>query len=304
MTEPEIGIVIATRGRSFDVRAENGDHLNCEVRQKVKSAAKAVTPVAVGDDVRFTRIDDENGAIEEVLPRRTMFFRPQVTAKGVGEMRQVIAANLDQLAIVTSLESPPIKTGLIDRFLIAARIGHLTPILIINKVDLTPPENYELILEAYRSLDIEIHQTSAETGDGIDDLKQALVDHRTLFAGHSGVGKSSILNLLLPGLNIRTNEVSEWTNKGRHTTTTIGIYELPSGGYVVDSPGLKVMGLWDVKKEELPHFYPEFLPLAANCRFSSCSHTHEPDCAVKAAVEDGRVSRIRYDNYTSILDSL
>ena len=304
MTEPEIGIVVATRGRSFDVRIENGDYLNCEVRQKVKSAVKAVTPVAVGDDVRVTRIDDENGAIEEVLPRRTMFFRPQVTAKGVGDSRQVIAANLDKLAIVTSLESPPIKVGLIDRFLIAAQIGQLEPILIINKVDLQPPQNFELILEAYRQLDIEIHLTSAESGAGIDELKRALVDHRTLFAGHSGVGKSSILNLLLPGLNIRTNEVSEWTKKGRHTTTTIEIYELPSGGFVVDSPGLKVMGLWDVQKEELPHYYPEFLELAADCRFSSCSHTHEPDCAVKAAVEAGNLSRIRYDNYKSILDSL
>lgn len=304
MTESEIGIVVATRGRSFDVRTQSGDHLNCEVRQKVKSAVKAVTPVAVGDDVRVTRIDEENGAIEEVLPRRTMFFRPQVTAKGVGETRQVIAANLDKLAIVTSLESPPIKTGLIDRFLIAAQIGQLEPILIINKVDLQPPHDFGLILQAYRQLEIEIHQTSAETGEGVDDLKRALVDHRTLFAGHSGVGKSSILNLLLPGLNIRTNEVSAWTRKGRHTTTTIEIYELPSGGFVVDSPGLKVMGLWDVQKEELPHYYPEFLELAADCRFSTCSHTHEPDCAVKAAVEAGNLSRIRYDNYTSILDSL
>ncbi len=304
MAELEAGIVVATRGRSFNVRTEHGDHVNCEVRRKVKMAAKAVTPVAVGDDVRITRIDDTSGAIDQVMPRRTMFFRPQVTAKGTGESRQVIAANLDRLAIVVSIQSPPLKTGLIDRFIIAARIGHLEPMLIINKNDLDPPQGLDTIMDTYRSLDIEAFVTSAESGEGIDQLKGGLSDHRTLFAGHSGVGKSSILNLLLPGVNIRTTEVSEVTTKGRHTTTTIELYELPSGGFVVDSPGLKVMGLWDIKKEELAGYYPEFLAFADRCRFSSCSHTHEPDCAVKKAVDEGSLSAIRYGNYLSILESL
>jgi len=301
MTKYEPGIVVATKGRFFMVRAENGHRLLCEVRKKIKFGTESTTPVAVGDDVLFSRSEEERGAIEKVLDRRTSFGRPMV---GVKEQKQVLAANLDRLAVVVSVKSPPLKTGLIDRFLVAAQVGDMEPFIIINKIDLGQSENLDEIITAYRAIDCLVFLVSALTGQGIDKLKKHLDAHRTLFVGHSGVGKSTLLNVLIPGLNLKTKEVSSYSNRGKHATATIELFELPSGGFVADTPGLKVMGLWEVKKAELPYYFPEFRKYEQFCRFQPCTHTHEPGCAVKTAVEKGEIHRFRYENYLSIAESL
>jgi ribosome biogenesis GTPase len=294
------GVVVRGHGKQFIVRAD-GEDIACEIRGKVKHSITLTTPVAVGDDVVISLSDDGSGMIEEVGPRRTMFMRP---AKESDKKRQVIAANIDQLAAVVSVKSPELKPGLIDRIVIAAEIGNLRPLVIINKIDLSQTALMKETISAYDSIDIPVFAVSAKTGEGIDKLEPALSDHKTIFAGHSGVGKSTLLNWMIPGLNLRIGDVSEATDKGVHTTSHVELFELPKGGYVLDSPGLKIMGLWEVAREDLPWYYPEMREYVDKCRFTGCSHTHEPDCAVKEAVTAGEISRLRYDNYCSIYESL
>jgi ribosome biogenesis GTPase len=294
------GIVVATRGRLFEVSAD-GNRYRCEVRQKVKTEIDSVTPVAVGDDVQFSVSHDNIGTIEQVEERRSAFFRPTVAKESV---KQVIAANLDKLAIVGSIKSPKLKTGIIDRFLISAQIGNLQPLIIINKMDLKHPHDLDEIYNAYKKMNFEIFLTSTVSLEGMDELSTALKDHRTLFVGHSGVGKSTIINKLIPKLDLKTGEVSESTSRGVHTTAYIELFELPQGGFVADSPGLKVMGLWDVTKDELTQYYPEFEKLSSNCKFRDCSHTSEPQCAIKEALQKGEIVQFRYDNYLAIAASL
>jgi ribosome biogenesis GTPase len=294
------GIVIRGHGKLFIVRCK-GQEIPCELRGKLKFKTEGQTLVAVGDDVTISVNDDGTGMIEDVAERRSMFFRPDKTGD---QKRQVIASNIDQLASISSVKNPDLKIGLIDRFLIAAELGGLIPIVIINKIDLGWTEVLDEIKAGYSSINVPIYFTSAETGEGLDELTESLVDHRTIFAGHSGVGKSSLMNKLIPDLDLKVSEVSAATSKGVHTTSWVEMFELPRGGYLVDSPGLKILKLWEVEKDVLPAYYPEFDDFRDDCKYLPCSHTHEPDCAVKEAASKGIIPRFRYNNYVSIYNSL
>ncbi len=301
MTEGPIeGIVTRGHGNRFVVYA-GGRCYSCQMRKKIKFKTEHTTPVAVGDDVLVTVIDDHEAVIEEVCERRSVLSRPAV---GQETTEHVLAANIDVLIAVTSAKEPAFKPGLIDRFLIAAESGHLMPAVVINKIDLGLEDEAIKTAQVYRELGYDVFLTSAVDGSGLDEFGDFLNDHRSIMAGHSGVGKSTILNRLLPGTELPTREISHSTGRGRHTTSHIELFRLPGGGFIIDSPGIKVLGLWQVDRDDLSSYYPEIAALEDDCRFPHCSHIHEPDCAVRAAVDDGAVAAVRYRNYVQIYESL
>lgn len=298
------GVITRGHGNSFIVFTE-GRYISCQLRGKVKFATRKTSPVVVGDDVIVSLIGEKEGVIERVEPRRTVLSRPAI---GRDDLEHVLAANIDSLVIVVSIKEPPLKTGLIDRFLIAARIGGLLPAIVLNKMDLRLDETQTQIINHYRKLEYRLFLTSATEsaaeGNEIETFRRYLGEHRSLLAGHSGVGKTALLNALMPELELPTAEISAATNRGRHTTSRMELFHLASGGFVIDSPGMKVLGLWEVNKESLWEYYPEMHQYQDQCRFTGCTHTHEPGCRVREAAENGEIPSFRYRNYNQIYNSL
>jgi ribosome biogenesis GTPase len=250
--------------------------------------------VAAGDEVLFRPEPGNTGVIERIEPRRTVLCREN---KG---QKQVLVANVDQLIIVASVAEPELKPNLIDRFLVTAERYGLRPLICINKLDLCQPADLEPFLGVYAQLGYAVLAVSARTGRGIDRLRRAIIGRASVVAGQSGVGKSSLLNAIEPGLNLRVQPISEDTHKGRHTTTTAEWIPLQCGGFVVDTPGIRQFQLWDIAPEELAGFFPEFRPYVDRCRYPDCTHRHEDYCAVKDAVADGRIDLRRYESYCHI----
>ncbi len=294
------GVIIRAYGNRFVARTERGD-LSCVIRENVKRAAQADTPVVVGDDATITPLSDKDGVIESIGPRRTAFFRQD---KGRADRKQTLAANIDQLIIISACSEPPLKPRLIDRFTVAANIGGIKSIVLLNKSDLGVPDLARQLRAGYEQIGIAAVITSAVNGEGLERLRSILTGKKSLFVGHSGVGKSTLLNALLPGLNLKTAELSEYSNRGRHTTTWVELHQFPSGGYVLDSPGLKVLSLWEVDRKSLPERFEEFAKYSPNCRFNDCAHIAEPDCAVRKAVEKGEIPLFRHQSYQHIRESL
>ncbi len=275
----------------------------CMLRGSLSAQESGYTNVvAVGDLVMVSESGDADGVVEQVLPRRTILARPDVFDS---HLQQIIAANVDQLLIVASWRDPQIWLELIDRYLITADLNNLSPVICVNKIDLAKGEQvYTALLQPYRNLGRRLIFTSARTGQGIDELRQALQSQTTVLAGLSGVGKSSLLTAVQPGLNLRVGEVSEYHRQGQHTTTQTIMRPLDAGGFVVDTPGIREFGLSRLRKGELVQFYPDLATLASGCRYSNCSHIHEQNCAVKEAVSQGRLSAWRYHNYERLFTSL
>lgn len=289
------GRVLCPRGTGFIVQAQDGQRYECTVRRLVKTMLRDErTAVVAGDSVLFEPSANDQGVIERVEPRRGTLSRQ------VRRLQQVLVANVDQVLIVASAADPPLKPSLIDRYLISAALGGIQPIICINKADLVDPVELQPIVGLYSQLGYETVLASARQGLGLAWLRRLFRSRETALTGQSGVGKSSLINALEPGLNLRTLEVSGETRKGKHTTTSAQLLELSFGGWVVDTPGIRQLELWDVTPDEVEGFFVEFHPFVRNCRFPDCSHTHERGCGVKRAVHLGMISMIRYESYYHI----
>lgn len=295
------GRVIKSFGKRFIVSTSDGT-FDCDLRGRFRlTMGDSVTPVAVGDHVSILVEQPPYGVIESVHPRRNKISRPDIINP---EREQVIVANCDQLIVVGSVAKPRLKLGAIDRFLLVAEKNGMDGVVVINKTDLGHADALNRAIDIYRTAGYPVVATSAVTRDGISALRDIVQLKTSMFCGHSGVGKSSLLNTVQPGLTVETGEVSEATGKGTHTTTTVELHPLSFGGYVVDTPGIRVIGLWGLTAEDLPELYPEFRSRLADCRFRNCMHIGEPDCAITAAVESGEVARERYDGYLRIRETL
>ncbi len=291
------GLVVRTQSGFYTVRTEEGLWI-CRLRGRLKKGPFKGDVVALGDWVEVRPLGHQRGVIEAVAPRQRALVRKAATPRG--EYQQVIIANPDQAVFVFACAQPAPRFGMLDRFLVIAEKQGIPALIVANKVDLTGMEAAQALFGHYVPLGYGVLYTSALSGAGLDDLRQHLAGKVSVFAGPSGVGKSTLLNRLLPGLNLEAREVSRATSKGRHTTVVREMYLLPESGYVADTPGLKALALWDIEAEELDGYFPEMRPLVAQCPFSDCTHIHEPGCAVRKAVEQGQIHPLRYRSYVNI----
>lgn len=295
------GKVLAMRGLIAEV--DDGDQVwPCTVRRILRTRQiDERHPVAVGDRVRFVPNAAEpgvqrSGMIYDVYERTSQLVRRYANRV------HIIAANVDRVLIVSSVRQPPLKPHLIDRYVVAAHAGQIEPIICINKLDLANGKDIDSVAKMYEVIGYAVVLTSAETGAGLKELRRHMADHDTVIVGQSGVGKSSLLNALEPGLKLATGEVSEATTKGRHTTTTACLLKLQSGGYVIDTPGIRSYDLAVIPKNEYELHFVEFVDYVPQCKFPDCTHTHEDACAVKAAVDSGHIDPRRYQSYVRMFN--
>ncbi len=298
------GLVIQNTGSWYMVLTDDGNEVPCKVKGNFRlKGIRTTNPVAVGDRVEIIVNTDNTGLIKVVEPRSNYIIR---RASNLSKESHIIAANLDQAMLIVTLAHPATSTTFIDRFLATAEAYQVSATVVINKVDLlTEAEDIDLlnaVTHLYQSIGYKVLHLSAKTGDGIDALRECLKDKVTLLSGNSGVGKTTIINDLMPGLDLRTAAISDIHDTGMHTTTFSAMFPLPEGGWIIDTPGVKGFGTIDFKREEVAHFFPEIFEMGRECRFGNCTHTHEPGCAVLSALDDHRIAQSRYSSYLSILD--
>ena len=297
------GTVVKVFGMYSTVLFE-GMRINCVLRGRMrreKGASAFSDPVAVGDIARIELGDDGSGVISEILPRRNSFSRRE---KGRARKEDVIASNLDRIVIIQSFDSPRPNLRFVDRLSVRAGRERIPVLLCVNKRDLARKEDVAAVMEYYDNAPIDIAFVSARTGRGMEEFKNFIAGGTSLFVGYSGVGKTSILNRLYPGLDLRVAEISESTGKGRHTTTNVEMIHSADGTRIVDTPGLREFGLAGIEPERAGDYFHEFGELGRECAFRPCSHDHEPDCRVKSMVDEGRICEDRYISYLNILHSL
>jgi ribosome biogenesis GTPase len=299
--------VYKSTGSWYLVKDENGKFYQARIKGKFKmDDITSTNPIAVGDIVE---IEPENELEDTVMisgihDRKNYINRRSPSSK---RLHHIIASNIDQSLLIATLREPRTSQGFIDRFLIACESFHVPAIVVLNKADLfreKEKNQYETWKKMYEDIGYTFLLTSTQTGEGIETLRVLLKDKITLMSGHSGVGKSTLINALLPELALKTKEVSGWSGKGMHTTTFAEMFDLPIGGSIIDTPGMREFGLVDIPRQELSHYFPEMRKLLHNCQFNNCLHTDEPDCAVKDAVNQEIISVDRYISYCTILESL
>ncbi len=269
--------------------------LVCKLRGRLKRGRKERDLAAIGDRVLVSRIDDGQGLIEAIGPRERMISRMAPIPSG--EYEQIIIANPDQIVLVFSCAEPSPRMRMLDRFLVISEMQSVPALIVANKTDLVTMGFARELFGHYADIGYSLIYSSVPNGKGITQLKEELIGKISALAGPSGAGKSSLLNAIQPGLGLTIQKVSQATGKGKHTTVASELFPLEGGGYVADTPGLKALALWDIEPEELDGYFPEISPIVAQCQFSDCTHLHEPGCAVKEAVKNGRIHPQRYDSY-------
>lgn len=311
------GLVVRTTGSWYRVMLSDDSVVDCRLRGNYRlRGSKQTNPVAVGDHVSFQLQDDGTGMITDIADRRNCIIR---RATKLSKQTHVIAANIDMLCLVATLGFPRTSTGFIDRLLVTAEAYHIPAVIIFNKCDLYGIDDgtselwniHREIKSIYTSVGYPVYEVSAVDGTGVNQIKELIAGKVSLFSGHSGVGKSALLNAIDPSLHLRTGEVSEWSLKGKHTTTFAEIFPInlsahnsQSSTFLIDTPGIKEFGMVDFTPEELSHFFPEMRSRLHDCHFANCTHRHEPGCAIKSAVESGEISGERYQNYLNIIESI
>jgi ribosome biogenesis GTPase len=317
----QVGVVVSGTGGIWQIRTKAGQLVEAALRGRLKKsnsgkradgslrrdtilAAADTLKLAVGDDVRLERgARDDAWAIAEILPRRSQLAR---RAPGGGQGERIVAANVDQVVIVFAAAKPDPHPRMLDRFLVIAEGNGLAARIVINKVDLVGEDAARERFDVYERIGYPVIYTAAKSGIGIEAARQSLGGRRSVLTGPSGVGKSSLLNAIFPGSGLRVGEISESVNKGRHTTVGAQMLALPDeeDGYVIDTPGLREVGLWSLPSHDLDRCFPEMRARRDECRFGDCRHVAEPDCAVRAAVDRGEITAERYDSYRRLLDEL
>ena len=297
------GLVIKNTGSWYTVKTVEGSVVECKIKGNFRlKGIRSTNPVAVGDHVEIELNSQNTAFITAIGDRKNYIIRK---SQNLSKQSHIIAANVDQAFLVVTVERPQTSTTFIDRFLATAEAYSVPVVLVFNKTDLLDDSlmRYQrMMTDLYETVGYKCVAVSAETGEGMDELMEMLRDRITLLSGHSGVGKSTMINRLLPGINLRTAEISDAHNTGMHTTTFSEMLPLPGGGYIIGTPGIKGFGTFDMEPEELTSYFKEIFRFSKDCRFSNCTHTHEPGCAVLKAVEDHYIAASRYQSYLSMLE--
>lgn len=299
----EKGLIIKSTGSWHSVKMPSGVVHECKIRGKFRmKGIRTTNPIAVGDwvDIKIEK-DADSGFITKIHQRKNYIIRKSIN---LSKQAHILAANVDQAFLIVTLASPATETTFIDRFLVSAEAYSIPVNLVFNKVDLYDQETIakmDNLIALYEKIEYTCLKSSATEHIGIEQVQELMKGKVNVISGHSGVGKSTLINALDSELNLKTGEISDYHKAGKHTTTFSEMFELSTGGYIIDTPGIKGFGVIDMEKEEVSHFFPEMFKLSSGCQFHNCSHTHEPKCVVKSAVEEGEISMSRYNSYLSII---